>query len=73
MKLSALNGFGVALLPYMAIKKELYHKQLRIVKCDEIKLTADYYAVKQRESINPSASKDKTVQYLEKILSQTIC
>ena len=34
IKLSAVNGYGLAFLPYMAIKKELYLKQLRIVECD---------------------------------------
>ncbi len=73
MKLSVLNGFGVAFLPYMAIKKELYYKQLRIVSCEDLNLTADYYAVTERDSANQAAGKDKTVSYLEKILSGTIC
>ncbi len=73
MKLSVINGFGVAFLPYMAIKKELYHKQLRLVTCSDLKLEGDYYAIKQRENTGLCLGKDKVVQYIEKILSHTIC
>ncbi len=73
MKLSVSNGFGVAFLPYMAIKKELYHKQLRIVKCRDLNLVGDYYAIKQRERATVCVGKDKSILYLEKMLNQTIC
>ncbi len=73
MKLSVVNGFGIAFLPYMAIKKELYHKQLRVVKCSDLKLVGNYYSIRLRESINLFAGRDKIIQYIEKILNQTIC
>ncbi len=73
MKLSVINGFGVALLPYMAIKKELYYKQLRLVKCDDLKLESNYYSIKQQNTNNVCIGKDKVIKYIEKILNQTIC
>ncbi len=73
MKLFVTNGFGVAFLPYMAIKKELYNKQLRIVKCSDLKLLNSYYSITQRNVVNYCVGKDKIIQYLEKIMSQTIC
>ncbi len=73
MKLSVINGFGIAFLPYMAIKKELYHKQLRVVKCEGLKLENSYYSIKQRSESDLCVGKDKVIQYLEKITKQTIC
>ncbi len=73
MKLSVINGFGVALLPYMAIKKELYHKQLRLVECSDMQLYNSYYSIRQRNENNLCMGKDKVIQYLEKIANQTIC
>ncbi len=73
MKLSVMNGFGVAFLPYMAIKKELYHKQLRIVKLNNLKLEGSYYSITPRMENNLCMGKDKVISYLEKITKQTIC
>ncbi len=73
LKLSVINGFGVAFLPYMAIKKELYHKQLRVVKCSDLKLENSYYSIRQRDESNLCMGKDKVIQHLEKITKQTIC
>ncbi len=73
MKISAVNGFGIALLPYMSIKKELYHKQLRIVQCTDLKLEGSYYSIKQRTDDHLCMGREKAIQQLEKIISQTIC
>ncbi len=73
MKHSVINGFGIAFLPYMAIKKELYHKQLRLIKCSDLQLQSSYYSIKQRGGNAACVGKDKVIQYLEKILSKTIC
>ncbi len=47
IKLSAINGFGLAFLPYMAIKKELYNKQLRIIECPCLEFDNEYYSIKK--------------------------
>ncbi len=73
IKLSVMNGFGIAFLPYMSIKKELYNKQLRLINCDDVNLEGTYYSIKLRNSTSLCLGKDKVLEYIEKVLSQTIC
>lgn len=73
IKLSALNGYGLAFLPYMAIKKELYHKQLRIVKCDCLNIENSFYSIRRKENEHLNTELSKLITYIEKILEGTIC
>ena len=73
IKLSALNGYGLAFLPYMAIKKELYQKQLRIVKCDCLNIENSYYSIRRKENEHINTELSKIIMYIEKILEDTIC
>lgn len=73
IKLSAINGFGLAFLPYMAIKKELYHKQLRIIDCPGLEFENDYYSIKRSGDVPASPESAKLIKYIEKILKDTIC
>ena len=73
IKLSAINGFGLAFLPYMAIKKELYHKQLRIIDCPGLEFENDYYSIKRLNDVPASIESAKLIKYIEKILRDTIC
>ena len=41
VKASVIARHGLAFLPYMAIKKEVYHKQLKILDADGINLSYD--------------------------------
>ena len=73
IKLSAINGFGLAFLPYMAIKKELYNKQLRIIECPCLEFENDYYAIKKATN-NPLNNEFlKFIKYVETTLKETIC
>lgn len=73
LKLSAINGFGLAFLPYMAIKKELYHKQLRIIHCPGLEFENDYFSIKRPNDVPASPESAKLIKYIEKILEDTIC
>ncbi len=71
IKLSVINGFGLAFLPYMAIKKEIYNKQIRIVEYPCADFINEYYSIKNKNSENCSLS--KLIKYIETILKETIC
>lgn len=73
IKLSTMNGFGMAFLPYMCIKKELYHKQLKIISIEGLTLRNDYYVVKKKASEYRDHTLMNLTNYIEKILADTIC
>ena len=72
IKMSAINGYGLAFLPYMAIKKELYHKQLRMVECECLQFENHFYSI-HRSSNQLGAELSKLIAYIERMLNQTIC
>ncbi len=73
IKLSAINGFGLAFLPYMAIKKEIYNQQLRIIDCPCLEFDNEYYSVKNAATIPLNYESSKLIKYIETILKETIC
>lgn len=73
IKLSVINGYGLAFLPYMAIKKELYHKQLRIIECEYLQFENDFYSIKRRQGSYFNTELSKLTNYIERILKETIC
>lgn len=73
IKLSAINGFGLAFLPYMAIKKEIYNKQLRIIECQCLEFDNEYYSIKNAASVPLNYESSKLIKYIETILKETIC
>lgn len=73
IKLSAINGFGLAFLPYMAMKKELYHKQLRIIDCPCLEIENDYYSIRHSSQTPVNHESSKLIKYMERVLKETIC
>lgn len=73
IKLSAINGFGLAFLPYMAIKKEIYNKQLRIIECQCLEFDNEYYSIKNAAGVPLNYESSKLIKYIETILKETIC
>ncbi|NMA84458.1 MAG: LysR family transcriptional regulator [Epulopiscium sp.] len=73
IKSSATRGFGLAFLPYMTIKKELYNKQLFLIDMEDFKLENSFYIVSK--PLDEPLDKDigKLSGYIEKILAETIC
>jgi DNA-binding transcriptional LysR family regulator len=72
IKISAIQEYGLAFLPYMAIKKELYNKQLKIIKLKEFNFTCEYYAIKRKQDANHSEHLS-IISYIEKIIQETVC
>jgi DNA-binding transcriptional LysR family regulator len=73
IKLSAINGFGLAFLPYMAMKKELYHKQLKIIDCPCLEFENGYYSIRHNSQVPISSESSKLINYMERVLKETIC
>ncbi len=73
IKLSAINGFGLAFLPYMAMKKELYYKQLRIIDCPCLEFENGYYSIRHTSQVPIRSESSKLINYMERVLKETIC
>ena len=71
IKLSVLNGYGLAFLPYMAIKKELYYKQLQIIEISDFNLENHYYSIQKQTSKDFEIA--KILRYIEKNIIDIIC
>lgn len=72
IKISAIQEYGLAFLPYMAIKKELYNKQLKIIELDSFDFECEYYAIKRKQDYNNSEHIN-IISYIEKIIQKTAC
>lgn len=70
IKLSVMNGFGLAFLPYMVIKKEIYDKQLRIIEYSNLEF--EYYSIKNSHRA-PACHELKIIKYFEEQLKETVC
>jgi DNA-binding transcriptional LysR family regulator len=72
VKLAAIRGHGLAFLPYMSIKKELYSKQLKIIPIDQFQVNNDVYMVKKHNQRCDNDTK-QLIRYIEKTLIDTLC
>ncbi len=72
VKMAAIKGHGMAFLPYMAIKKELYGKQLRIVHIDNFQVYNDIYMVKKKNQRCDDGIK-QLLRSMEQMLVDTLC
>lgn len=64
---------GVAFLPYMAIKKEVYQKQLKIIHSDDFKLKYDVSMIYLSRVLSTGESVGTIAKFLEKIVRESIC
>lgn len=72
VKASVIANLGFAFLPYMAIKKELYLKQLKIVEIPDFQLSYDLHMI-HKESTDFQDVPLEVVRYIEKIVDETFC
>jgi len=70
---AAFNGFGMAFLPYSAIKKDLFNRQLRTVSLDGFALEHEYYIIARKNQVSENKDLARLLSYLEKTLPDTIC
>ena len=72
VKASVIANLGFAFLPYMAIKKELYLKQLKIVEIEDFKMDYPLNMVHKEGSDFQNVPKD-VIRYFEKVVKETFC
>lgn len=72
VKSTVIKGYGISFLPYIAIKKELYTKQLKEIEIPDFDLTYDIYILYKKEQDSMSNTRELT-QYFKKNGEKSFC
>ena len=72
VKSTVIKGYGVSFIPYIAIKKELYTKQLKEINVSDFELNYDIYIVYKKEKDACMSSK-ALIQYIKKVGEKSFC
>lgn len=70
IKSCIINGYGLAFLPYSVIKKELYHKEVKIINIENIEMFQNVCLIKRNDN---TAGLEKVIQYTRRHISEFIC
>lgn len=73
MKMSVMQGYGLAFMPYMGVKKELYTKQLKIITLDDYRLNNHYYMIRTKNKHHQDTDFMQVSAYLESMFNKTVC
>ena len=73
VKSMVISGHGLAFLPYMAVKKEIYLQQLKIVETENFCLRYDVAIVYKQKNENRSHQTGMVKKYFENMVPTTIC
>ncbi len=73
VKSAVLAGHGLAFLPYMAIKKEVYMKELQIVELSDFNLDYDVHSIYKTKEGTLGTTHKEIIQHLLQNLKKTIC
>lgn len=73
VKSAVLAGHGLAFLPYIAIKKELYMKELEIIELPDFNLDYDIHSIYKPTDGSLDHSQKDIIQYLIRNVSKNIC
>lgn len=72
VKSAVMKGYGIAFLPYMSVKKEIYTKDLKLVNVKDFNIKYSVYLIhKQDEYTNNSVL--EFIQYFKKIGKKSFC
>ena len=72
VKSTVIKGYGVSFLPYIAIKKELYTKQLKEIEIPDFDLSYDIYILYKKEQDSRSNTRE-LLQYIKKAGEKSFC
>ncbi|MBN2285527.1 MAG: LysR family transcriptional regulator [Tissierellales bacterium] len=72
VKSSLHKNYGLAFLPYIAIKEELYHKQFKIINVDKFNVDMDVYMIGKKNSPKSKAVQD-FIDYFKIIGEKSFC
>jgi len=73
VKSTVMAGHGVAFLPYITIKKEVYQKQIKIIHVTDFDLNYDVYSIYRNHDAKENQVMEEIVKYFISIVSKSIC
>ena len=73
VKSMVMSGNGLTFLPYMAVKKEIYQQQLKIIETEGFRLHYDVSIIYKRRPRNFDGQMTAVKKYFEATVSSTIC
>ncbi len=72
VKSSIFKGYGIAFLPYISIKKELYTKQLKLINIVDYSIEYQMYLINEKQGVRNKAISE-FVEYFKKIGKSSLC
>ncbi|EOD00821.1 LysR family transcriptional regulator [Caldisalinibacter kiritimatiensis] len=72
VKSSIFKGYGVAFLPYISIKKELYEKRLKLIKISDFSLEYKMYLINENNKRMRKAVSE-FIEYFKEIGKESLC
>ncbi|MFZ7131697.1 MAG: LysR family transcriptional regulator [Eubacteriales bacterium] len=72
VKSSILNEYGIGFLPYISIKKDLYRKQLKLIKINDFIIEYDMYLIYDKK-VNDNKVINDFIQYFKDIAQKSLC
>ena len=73
VKSAVLAQHGLAFLPYMAIKKEIYQKQMKIISLQDFDLNCDIYSIHRTKEDIGNEQLFSIIKYFITTVSKSIC
>jgi len=73
IKSAVSAGLGMAFLPYMAVKKELYMQEFKIVEIPGFDLSYDIYSIYRADGEERGSTINEIIKYLVTTVQKNIC
>lgn len=73
VKSAIIAGHGLAFLPYMAIKKEVYMKELQIIELADFNLDYDVHSIYKTKEDSLGTTHKEIIQYILQNVKKSIC
>ena len=73
IKSAVSAGLGMAFLPYMAVKKELYMQEFKIVEIPGFDLSYDIYCIYRADGEERGNAVNEIIRYIETNVQKSIC
>ena len=73
IKSAVSAGYGVAFLPYMAVKKELYTKEFKIVEIPDFDLNYEIYSIYSENREDRGNTINEIIHYMVTTVNKNIC
>lgn len=72
IKSTIVKGYGISILPYISVKKELYTKQLKVLNVQDMDLEYDIYIIYKKDKDMYKSTRE-LIQYLRKVGEKSFC